>query len=75
MTYQELIDSISEINDNPKIIKNGLCLVYYLSPIVHRKLHEDLFYKINKPTEPFKDLDEFEIEIGNILVKICKKND
>lgn len=73
MTYDKLIKTVSEIVDNENIDKEGLCLVYYLGLINHKKMNETLFYKSNPITTKFLPTDEFEVEIGGILVKFLKK--
>lgn len=75
MTYDKLIKTVSEIIDNENIDKDGLTLVYYLNKINHKKMNETLFYKSNPITAKFAPTDEFEVEIGGILVKFLKKNE
>jgi len=75
MRYQELIETISEIYNNENIIKDGLVLVYYLDEKNHKKTTEELFYKSNPMTEPCIYTDEFEVELGGILVRFIKKTE
>ena len=70
MRYETLIESISEIVNNELIYKEGLVLVYKLNAKKHRDLSEHVFLKINDDTnEVFEHTDEFEIEIGGIIIK------
>jgi hypothetical protein len=70
MKYETLIQSISEIVNNELIYKEGLELVYKLTPKKHEKLSEHFFYKINGNTdEKFEHTEEFEVEIADILIK------
>jgi len=75
MTYEELIESVSLIVENDKIYKEGLILVYSLSEINHKQMNEELFYKSNHITDKFIRSEEFEVEIGDILVKFIKKSE
>jgi len=70
MRYETLIQSVSEIVNNELIYKENLELVYKLSAKKHRKLSEHFFYKINGDTnEVFEHTEEFEVEIGGIIIK------
>ncbi len=70
MDYTHLIETLTEIVDNEKIFKENLTLIYSLSDINHKKMHEHLFYKSNPDTDiKFEPKDEFEVEIEGILVK------
>jgi hypothetical protein len=73
MTYDKLIRTVSEIVDNENIDKDGLTLVYYLNEKNHKKMNETLFYKSNPITHKFIPTEEFEVEIGGIIVKFLKK--
>jgi len=73
MTYEELIKSISEIINNDEIIKSGLSLTYELPDNVHKALNEELFYKTNSVGINFTLMDEYEVELGGILIKFIKK--
>lgn len=75
MTYDNLIKTVSEIVDNENIDKEGLSLVYFLNEKNHKKMNETLFYKSNPITTKFTPTDEFEVEIGGILVKFLKKTE
>ena len=70
MTYDILIQSVSEIVNNDLIHKKGLELTYKLNIENHKKLSEHFFYKINGETnEEYGYTEEFEVEIGNITIK------
>ena len=75
MKYEELIETISEIYNNDNIQKNGLVLVYYLNEKNYKKTTEEFFYKTNPITEPCVYTDEFEVELGGILVRFIKKTE
>jgi hypothetical protein len=75
MTYESLIQTVSEIVDNPNIEKNGLVLVYELPENIHNQMNEELFYTL-KQGVIFVPSDIFEIEIEGILIRFKKvKND
>ena len=73
MTYEKLIETISEIVENENIVKEGLSLVYELNEKKHKQMNEHLFYKSNPITTTFKPTDEFEVELGGIVIKFIKK--
>lgn len=75
MNYETLIETISEIYNNENIEKEGLVLVYYLNEKQHKGMTETLFYKSNLATETCIYTDEFEVELGGILVRFIKKID
>jgi len=72
MTYQQLIETVSEILENEKLYKKGLILTYELDENNHRKMNEELFFRANPINSGFTPTDEFEVEIGGILVKFIK---
>ena len=73
MNYQKLITTISEVYNNENIEKDGLVLVYYLDEKQHKGMTETLFYKSNPVTEPCVYENEFEVELGGVLVRFVKK--
>lgn len=73
MTYENLIKTVSEIVENENIDKDGLSLIYHLNEKNHKKMNETLFYKSNPLSNKFTPTEEFEVEIGGILVKFLKK--
>jgi hypothetical protein len=72
MTYTELIETVSLIVENEKIHKRGLVLYYELPETELRTINEELFYKTNPFSTTFESSDEFEVMLGNILVKFKK---
>ena len=72
MTYAQLIETISLIVENEKIQKRGLTLLYELPENDLRTINEELFYKVNPFSANFEPSDEFEVMLGNILVKFKK---
>jgi len=73
MSYDELIETVSLIVENEKIQKSGLTLIYELNERKYKSFHEQLFYKSNPPEAKFIPANEFEVEIGGILVKFIKQ--
>lgn len=73
MNYEQLLETLSEIIDNDKINKNGLTMIYKLNHEEHINLSVDLYYKTNQEDD-FKPEDDFEVEIGGILIKFVKKD-
>jgi hypothetical protein len=74
MTYEELIETVSLIIDNPKINKNGLTLLYELPIQIHNSLNETIFKKANPYSNNFIQSDEFELDIAGINIKFKKLN-
>ena len=74
MTYEILINTISEIINNENINKDGLTLTYALPEDVHKRFNEELFYKTRLVGMNFTPNNEYEVEIGGILIKFIKKN-
>ena len=71
MNYDKLIETLSHIVENEKIDKKGLTMSYTLSKEEHINLSVDLYYKSNQQME-FNPEEDFEVEIGGILVKFIK---
>lgn len=73
MKYNNLIETLSLIIENDKIYKKGLTLTYKLTPEEHIDMNEYLFFlnEENKGQE-FIQVDEFEVEMGGILIKFIK---
>lgn len=73
MTYNILIETLTEIVNNEKINKTGLSLIYTLPEEQHKKMHEDLFYrKKEQSDDEFIPFDEFDVELEGIIVKFIK---
>lgn len=73
MNYDHLISTISAIVEDEKIVKEGLTLVYELEPTNHRKMNEHLYYKANPTGQMFIPSDEFEVELGGMLIRFKKR--
>jgi hypothetical protein len=73
MNYEDLISTVTSIVNDDTIYKNGLMLVYVLDGENHRNMNEAIFYKTNSPTTQFEPSDEFEVQIGDIVVNFIKK--
>jgi maltoporin len=74
MTYEILINTVSEIVNNGNINKDGLTLTYTLPDDIHKSFNEELFYKTQTVGVNFTPTDEYEVEIGGVLIKFLKKN-
>ena len=72
MNYEELIETVSLIVENEKIYKIGMTIVYELSDLNHKQMNEQLFYKSNPPSAQFIKSEEFEVELGGIIIKFIK---
>ena len=76
MNYDKLIKTISEIINNDLIYKEGLSLTYTVDEHIHVKLDEHFFYKANtKKSTKFEPTDEFEVEMGGIIIKFVKNEE
>jgi hypothetical protein len=73
MTYEDLINTVSEITNNPNIKKEGLSLTYELPENIHIRMNKELFYKMNQINNGFTPSDIFEVEIGGLVIKFIKK--
>jgi hypothetical protein len=73
MDYQKLIKTVSLIVENKEIETQGLTLTYFLDEKDHTRMNQELYYKTNPVIANFIPSDEFEVEIGEILVKFIKK--
>lgn len=72
MTYEQLIETVSVMVENEKIYKTGLTLVYELDSRNYKQMNEQLFYKSNPATAQFIPSDDFEVELGGVIVKFVK---
>lgn len=70
LTYEDIIQSVSEIVENEKITLDGLTLMYKIPERNHLKLDEELYYRYNPEGKDFKHRDIIEIEIADINVVI-----
>lgn len=74
ITYDKIVETISEIVNNDLIYKKGLTLIYVLDENTHKKLDEHFYYKIKsgeteKTEDNFEHSKEFEVTLGGVLVK------
>jgi len=72
LTYDDIIQTVSEIVDNERILKDGLTLTYTIPTFNHKKLDEELYYRHNPEGNGFAHQDIIEIEIGDINIVILK---
>ncbi len=72
MKYEQLIETISAMVEDDKIIKEGLTLIYELPENDHKRINEILFYKSNPPSVIFEHNEEFEVELGGMLIKFIQ---
>lgn len=73
MNFDKLIETVSEILENEKIEKNGLVLTYNLNPKAHLAMNLELQHKTQGVNSEFKPVDEFEVEIGGIVINFVKE--
>ena len=73
MDYNKLIETISEIVNNEKILKTNLTLVYELPEKLHKQMDEELYYKTKNDASDFEHKDEIELEVSNLKIKLIKK--
>lgn len=69
-TYNDIVETVSEIVNNDKIRKDGLTLNYVIDSYNHKKLDETLYYKTNPNGSDYEYTDIIEIEMGGINVVI-----
>tara|TARA_R110000796_G_scaffold252137_1_gene385310 strand:- start:10728 stop:10976 length:249 start_codon:yes stop_codon:yes gene_type:complete len=69
MTYDIVIQTVSEIVNNDLIHKKGLELTYKLNAKNHKKLSEHFFHKINDVVnEEYEYTEEFQVDMGNVII-------
>jgi hypothetical protein len=73
MDYEKLIETVSLIIENDKIEKEGLTLVYELESGLHKKMNEQLFYKMNEASAKFIPTEDFAVIFADLTVKFIKK--
>ena len=66
MNLDKILEIATECVENEKILSEDLTLLYKLDEEAHKKLDEELFYKINNSIEAFKHNEVIEITIGGI---------
>ena len=70
MTYEQLIQTVSLMVENENIQKVGLTLYYELPQNQHNAINEALYHKANPFSNKFEPMEEFEVMLGGILVKL-----
>ena len=73
LTYDDIIETVSEMVDNERILKEGLTLTYTIPTINHLKLDEELYYRHNPDGDGFTHNEVIEIEIGGINITILEE--
>jgi len=73
MTYEQLIETVSIMVENEQIHKTGLSLTYTLNEKNYKGMNEFLFYKSHDINDEFIPSDNFEVEIGGILITFIKE--
>tara|TARA_Y100000310_G_C20625362_1_gene785561 strand:+ start:1147 stop:1368 length:222 start_codon:yes stop_codon:yes gene_type:complete len=66
MNLDKILEIATECVENEKILSEDLTLLYKLDEETHKKLDEELFYKINNSIEAFKHNEVIEITIAGI---------
>jgi hypothetical protein len=66
MNLDQVLEIATECVANEKIHSDGLTLLYKLDEETHKKLDEELFYKINNSITAFKHNEIIEINIAGI---------
>lgn len=76
LTYQDLIETASEIAEDKMVRTEGLILLYEIDEINHKKLDEDLFYRTKQHELglKFQHQEIIEVTIGEINFRIVKKD-
>jgi hypothetical protein len=75
MKYEDVLNTVKAISENPEIYKEGMVVTYYLESTNHKKMQEHLYYKSeNKPNDLIYS-DEFEIESDGVVIKFIKKDE
>jgi len=67
ITYEKIVQTISEILNNELIYKTGLILIYELDEETHAKLDEHFFYKL-KQESTHEHTNEFKVSLGGISI-------
>lgn len=72
MSYDELIETISQIVENEKIKKNGLSLIYELNETDHLNLNMQIQQRVQPYSNKLVQSDEFEVILGGLSIKFVK---
>lgn len=73
MTYDKIIETVSEIVNNDNIMTKGLTLIYELEPRLHKQVDEELYIRIHGHLNNFEHQEIIEIEVSGTLVKFIKE--
>ena len=71
MVYSDVIETIGAIVENDLIYKKGLILPYVLSEGDLNKIDEEFYESMNNEGK-FRFSDQFEVKIGELVVKFVK---
>ncbi len=66
MDLEKVLDIAHECVENERIPVEGLTLTYNLDSIAHKKLDEELFYKINNDLPSFQHNEVIEVNLAGI---------
>jgi hypothetical protein len=66
MKLEKILDIAAECVENDRIPIEGLKMVYKLDESTHKKLDEELFYKINNNITAFHHNEIIEINLAGI---------
>jgi len=66
MKLEEIVDIANACVENEKIPIEGLKIVYKLEEDIHKKLDEELFYKINNDITSFQHNEIIELNLAGI---------
>lgn len=66
--YEDILDTAAEVHENENIAKEGLTLLYHLSPQRHKDLDEHLFYKTTEDPNnvTFEHKDIIRMTVGEV---------
>lgn len=70
MTIEELVISTKAISEDENIIKDNLTLTYLLRPGHHKKLNEELHYRITENKTELKYSNTIEVTLFGINIKL-----
>lgn len=75
ITIQELVKTAKIISEDENIIKDNLLLTYTLRPAHHKKLNEELHYRITGNTEELKYSNVIEVAFFDINFKLISDDE
>jgi hypothetical protein len=68
-SYSVILSVAKKILEDDTIPSNNLVMEYHIPEKQHKKLNEDLFYRMNEQTSEVEYTDIIEVEVENILFK------